>query len=201
MNNGELPPTEVLLGALDKAFRMGPPGWYIPVWPGKRLHLYFHSNFACRFTSWPMKKSIVPSAFDKIRRDTGVSKEWLVRWMAERNVTLEEDFATADHESRHRSSLDVAFGESTYWSNSQFPNATHESKAEHLLREAAELRANPTDPEEMADVFMLLAHLADGAHVNLARAVFDKLEKNRKRAWGEPDEFGVIEHVRDGEPA
>ena len=92
-------------------------------------------------------------------------------------------------------SLDDVSRDATAWANETFPHATSASRAAHLAREALELKANPTDPEEMADVFMLLGHLAAGAGVDLAAAARAKLEKNRRRKWGAPDAEGVVEHI------
>lgn len=77
-----------------------------------------------------------------------------------------------------------------------FPNASPESCAAHLLREAQELRANPMDSEEQADVFLLLVGLSKLTDVNLFLAAKAKLEINKKRKWGQPDHQGVVEHVR-----
>lgn len=83
-----------------------------------------------------------------------------------------------------------------------FANATFGNGAErrascwaHLAKEVAELRAAPNDVEEMADVFLLLAHGAQG--LDLVGAVRAKLEKNRRRRWGVPDADGVVEHLED----
>lgn len=96
-------------------------------------------------------------------------------------------------------SLDDLREEVIAWANQTFRQATAESKATHLCREAAELRNNPTDLSEMADVFILLSHLSAGH--DLAAAVRGKLEVNRGRTWGEPDAEGVVEHVPSaGEP-
>ena len=95
-------------------------------------------------------------------------------------------------------SLDLLRLESIAWANATFRSASPSSKAEHLRREATELAANPGDLEEMADVFLLLAHLSDGR--DLAGAVRAKLEKNRARTWGEPDAHGVVEHIAEGTP-
>ena len=73
---------------------------------------------------------------------------------------------------------------------------TPRSIVEHLSREVQELRQEPTDLEEMADVFMLLVGLSDGR--DLVGAVRAKLEKNKGRTWGQPDEDGVVEHTADG---
>jgi len=83
------------------------------------------------------------------------------------------------------------------WANVQFPNSTPQSKAHHLAKEAHELANNPSDPEEMADVLGLFAHLADWDGVDLAAALQTKRLVNESRQWGTPDENGVIEHLRD----
>ena len=83
------------------------------------------------------------------------------------------------------------------WANVQFPNSTPQSKAHHLAKEAHELANNPSDPEEMADVLGLFAHLADWDGVDLAGALRAKRLINQSRQWGTPDENGVIEHLRD----
>lgn len=93
-------------------------------------------------------------------------------------------------------SLDAILREVGCWQASTFPNATPASCAEHLRREAEELADNPTDPEEMADVMMLLYGLSSSAGVDLRQAVADKLRKNRQRLWGQPDRHGVVEHIR-----
>lgn len=86
------------------------------------------------------------------------------------------------------------------WAKATFPGTNERSKAEHLRREAEELAANPTDVEEMADVFILLANLTGYLGIDLAVAVEAKMAKNRKRKWGAPDAQGVVEHVRDFDP-
>lgn len=95
-------------------------------------------------------------------------------------------------------SLSRVLRESVEWAEETFgPGYDPHAKAAHLLKEAKELRDDPTDPEEMADVLMILGHLAAGAGVDLAAEVRKKLEKNRQREWGEPDGDGVVEHVRE----
>lgn len=54
--------------------------------------------------------------------------------------------------------------------------------------------------EELADVFMLLLDTATHFGINadeLMTITHNKLEVNKKRKWGHPDENGVVEHVRD----
>jgi NTP pyrophosphatase (non-canonical NTP hydrolase) len=93
-------------------------------------------------------------------------------------------------------SLDRACAEAVVWAGETFPHQTLQSKANHLMREARELAADPTDQAEMADVLILLAGLASIAGVDLERAVREKLAILRTRQWGEPDADGVVEHVR-----
>jgi NTP pyrophosphatase (non-canonical NTP hydrolase) len=76
--------------------------------------------------------------------------------------------------------------------------------AMHLQREAAELTAAiewNRDPreigEEIADVFILAAAIADRLGVDVAAAIWSKLETLKARKWGLPDGEGVIEHVRE----
>lgn len=80
------------------------------------------------------------------------------------------------------------------WQRATFPHATPMSAAAHLLSEAKELYANPSDTEEMADVFMLLVCIAGDA--DLLAAARRKLEINKSRAWGERNEQGFVEHIR-----
>jgi hypothetical protein len=95
-------------------------------------------------------------------------------------------------------SLDNVLRENLEWQDETFPLSTSQSRSIHLLREAKELAASPEDSQEMADVILLLSHLANGhngPNVNLSRAVEDKQKVNRSRVWGTPDSDGVVEHV------
>ena len=83
----------------------------------------------------------------------------------------------------------------TFWASATFPGQSAESKIAHLADEVVELRNAPTDGEEMADCFILLLNVAQMAGVDLMRAAKLKMEKNRARKWGNPDERGVIKHI------
>ncbi len=114
-------------------------------------------------------------------------------WLVEASYTM--DLLAATLAARASlPSLDALAVEARAWGNATFATATPASKAEHLRREAVELCRAPHDVEEMADVFLLLAHLSDG--LDLAGAVRAKLDKNKQRTWGKPDADGVVEHVR-----
>jgi hypothetical protein len=102
--------------------------------------------------------------------------------------------------SRQQSSgpLDAVLREAVRWANEMFGAGPgrEAAKAKHLLKEAHELIADPTNPAEMADILILLGHLADSAGVDLAAAVRQKLAELRTREWSEPDADGVVEHLR-----
>lgn len=96
--------------------------------------------------------------------------------------------------------LETVLAEELIWQDETFPLSTSESRACHLAREARELENNPTDFLEMADVLLLLSHLAkgkNGPNVSLTRAVIEKQEINKKRIWGAPDDKGVVEHLKE----
>lgn len=96
-----------------------------------------------------------------------------------------------------RLSLDSVVAEVNVWQAVTFPRATPASVVEHLRREVVELVADPTNTSELADVVFLAVGLAQTLGVDLAQIVADKLAVNRQRAWGQADEFGVVEHVRE----
>lgn len=94
-------------------------------------------------------------------------------------------------------SLDSLARDIRAWQAETFPHATPASVAEHLRREAAELADEPSNPEEMADVFHLLVAAAEANGYDLAEIVGLKFAVNQARTWGKPDIHGVVEHVRD----
>jgi dCMP deaminase len=93
--------------------------------------------------------------------------------------------------------LDSVIREVNEWQAVTFPRATPASVVEHLRREVNELIADPTNTSELADVVFLAVGLAYELGVDLAAVVADKLAINRARTWGQPDEHGVVEHVRE----
>lgn len=139
-------------------------------------------------------------------------------WEASRGATLETDiarglgmpiicaetleaFAAARRGVGLGPTLEQTLAEVMAWADATFPHATPESKAAHLLREAHELRDNPRDPEEIADVVILAAGAAHLSGVDLHQAIRAKLAKLRTRRWGPIGPDGVVEHVREGEEA
>jgi NTP pyrophosphatase (non-canonical NTP hydrolase) len=91
----------------------------------------------------------------------------------------------------------------TQWQKQTFPGGTPLSKIAHLAKELEELvedlhSGNPERRFEFADCFLLLfgAAAADGmSFEDICRVIDEKMEINKKRKWGEPDENGVVEHI------
>lgn len=93
--------------------------------------------------------------------------------------------------------LEDVLAEVVAWGRETFPTSTDAAKTLHLLEEVQELHEHPNDPNEMADVAMILAHLAASKGVDLAQAVAHKLSVCRTRVWEQADHQGVIRHVRE----
>lgn len=93
--------------------------------------------------------------------------------------------------------LDDVLAEVVEWGRQTFPASTDLTKTRHLLKEAQELDEHPNDAMEMADVLMILAHLAASKDVDLAWAVARKLAVCRTREWLPANDEGIIEHVRE----
>lgn len=70
----------------------------------------------------------------------------------------------------------------------------------HLSKEVAETIETPNDVSEYADMLILLmgAFKRTGGNAkDLVQAALDKVEINKIRKWGKPDENGVIEHIKE----
>ncbi len=50
---------------------------------------------------------------------------------------------------------------------------------------------------EVADIYILLAQFAETMGISIEMAVAEKMAINLKREWHEPDERGVVRHVKD----
>ena len=80
------------------------------------------------------------------------------------------------------------------WSDRQFGNVGPVGPLKHLAKEANEAAEAPDDISEFADIIMLVWDATRRAGITdeqLAIAVAEKLERNRRRQWGA---------VKDGEP-
>lgn len=80
------------------------------------------------------------------------------------------------------------------WSDRQFGNVGPVGPLRHLAKEEIEAAEAPDDISEFADILMLVwdaTRRAGFSDEQLAEAVAEKLERNKRRTWGE---------VKDGEP-
>lgn len=88
------------------------------------------------------------------------------------------------------------------WQRNTFPNGTAFSILQHLKKEIEELETAQgmgQVKEELADCFILLFGVVDRMYLNyegMAAAIKSKLEINKKRDWGAPDNDGVILHIK-----
>lgn len=87
------------------------------------------------------------------------------------------------------------------WSDATFGTGRPASRPlHHLAKEVQEVIAAPDDKVEYADCLILLLdayRMAGGSADELIDTAFKKLEINKWRGWGTPDENGVVEHIRD----
>lgn len=83
------------------------------------------------------------------------------------------------------------------WGAQTFPASTDRAKLAHLAKEFDELKADPSSGEEMADMVMILSHLAYAHGIDLMAEIRRKLAVCRGRRWGDPDADGVVEHIRE----
>lgn len=100
------------------------------------------------------------------------------------------------------------------WADETFgQNRSASSVAHHLVQESNELsealelfKEYPTDKnkikvhKEFADAFILILNAASKHGLtleNLLTFAQHKMDQNRERIWGEPDEKGVVNHVKE----
>lgn len=96
------------------------------------------------------------------------------------------------------------FEKITKWQDETFGESTSLSKLSHLEQEIKELKAdikvlNIDFRLEFADCFFLLfgaAHKEGLSFEDICNALNEKLEINKKRSWGKPDEDGVVNHIK-----
>lgn len=104
---------------------------------------------------------------------------------------------------------EVQFNDLAEWQFKTFPGSDCIAKLNHLLEEINEVAAEVTKEEvdgealrlEFADCFLLLAGAAASigmSYQDVCKAIDDKMVINSKRVWGKPNEFGVVNHVKDG---
>lgn len=106
----------------------------------------------------------------------------------------ERDKVRSEHAESVRDPFRLVRQAHAEWSVRQFGNVGPIGPLKHLAKEAIEAAEAPDDISEFADIIMLVwdaTRRAGFSDEQLAEAVAEKLERNKRRAWGE---------VKDGEP-
>ncbi len=81
------------------------------------------------------------------------------------------------------------------WAEETFPDATVESVLAHLKHEVEHELTEECEEDELADVFMLLMHLAYKRGINMNTTVRDKLIINMGREWStKKNDEGFFQH-------
>jgi hypothetical protein len=98
--------------------------------------------------------------------------------------------------------FDVLVARVVDFQNRKFPGQTLAGVLKHLEREVGELRENPADEKEWADVLILLiaALYRRGITTDELFAIAHaKVDENETRTWPvQPDADGVYHHVEEG---
>lgn len=85
-----------------------------------------------------------------------------------------------------------------YWAEQTFPKSTEATILAHLRDEVNNELCEGCDGEELADVAMLLFHLAYKRGLNLSDEISRKFAINcRRKCQTEPNEKGFMSHVDD----
>lgn len=82
------------------------------------------------------------------------------------------------------------------WADAVFPERTpHNALCKLMLEEIPEFALSQDDPEEYADLVILVLDIATLRGIDVGAAVRAKMEKNRSRVWA-VDENGIMKHVK-----
>ena len=97
-----------------------------------------------------------------------------------------------------KATFETVFARAAEFQARVFPDQTFVAKANHLEREVAEWRRDPSDIMECADVFLLT--LACAAKIGFTpeqvlEAAGRKMDINNLRRWSAPDADGVPHHI------
>ncbi|ALN97231.1 DUF550 domain-containing protein [Flavobacterium psychrophilum] len=103
----------------------------------------------------------------------------------------------------------IQFESINEWQTKTFGQATSLSKLSHLKQEIEELifeieNNGKGKKLEFADCFILLfgAAASDGmTYEEICNVVDEKMEINKKRKWGVPNENGVVNHIKKYQPS
>ena len=77
-----------------------------------------------------------------------------------------------------------------------FPGRNPTAMMLKMFEEVGEIVANPTDPEEVADVIIMLLDHIDQLGYPVGPIILRKLEKNMHRKW-RVTQSGIAKHIKD----
>jgi len=83
------------------------------------------------------------------------------------------------------------------WGNSTFPKATQKSIIAHLKSKVNKELTPNCNPDELANIFILLAHLVQKRGLSLYDEVISQWIINKKRKRGKQNDEGFWEHLED----
>lgn len=87
------------------------------------------------------------------------------------------------------------------WADEVFPDRTvRGSLAKLMTEELPELCTDLTDPDEYADVVIMVLDLAHQMGINVQEAVLRKMEINRTRVWKRDPDSGFYKHIKGAAP-
>lgn len=79
------------------------------------------------------------------------------------------------------------------WANRRLPNRTVQSALLKLTEEHGELIRDPSNPDEYADILIMLLDLANMHEVDIRQALINKIRVNETRNWLETP-TGTYQH-------
>ena len=97
----------------------------------------------------------------------------------------------------HTRSDDLRYIQQINWMVAEhlFPKRTAASMFLKLYGEIGELVDNPDDPNELADVMIMLLDHAERIDCDIGKVILKKLEVNANRKWMMDERTGVFQHV------
>lgn len=81
------------------------------------------------------------------------------------------------------------------WADEVFPDRTaHDALCKLMLEEIPEFAMNQDDPGEYADLVILILDIAHLRGIDVAKAVHEKMDVNRKRNWKLDPKTRMMKH-------
>lgn len=94
-------------------------------------------------------------------------------------------------------SISVLQSDIAAWADGLYPSRTaHTSLVKLVLEEIPEfISSGMKDPDEYADLVILILDIAHLRGIDVGKAVVGKMQRNRERVWVVNPETGVMSHV------